>query len=332
MKIFITGATGLLGGNLVRHLWSKGERDLRVLVRASSKTLAIDDLQVERVPGDIRDPGSLAAAVSGVEQVHHCAASISQWQGNRRQSYEINVNGTVNVMEACLKAGVKRVVYVSTVDTLGFSSRENPADENWPEHQSMARMKNPYFDSKYDAEQEAKKFLSKGLDLVIVKPTTMIGEWDVKPATGQLIIPAARGLVKVYPGDGGGSFVDALDVCEGMRLAMQKGRTGEAYILGNERGNMTYREFFAMVAGLAGKSPPWIRMPKAIALLAGYAADAAGAVFRFEAEFNSSVARIAYANHYFTSRKAIAELGMPQSGIEGAVKRAVAWFTKYGYL
>jgi dihydroflavonol-4-reductase len=302
-----------------------------VLVRKDSKTLALDNLQVERVNGDLRDRESLARALEGADQVYHCAASVSQWRPNLKSSCEINVNGTINVLEESLNAKVKRVVYVSTVDTLGLSSLENPADENWPEHESMAKFHNPYVETKYEAEQEAKKFSSQGLDLVIVKPTYMIGEWDAKPSSGQMIVQVAKGRAAAYPG-GGNNFVDVLDVCEGMRLAMEKGKSGEIYILANDRGNMTYKDFFTLVAKTVGKSPPKFQIPYPAAVMAGYVFDMLGKMLGFEPDVNSVTAKMGYAPHYFTCKKAIRELGIPQSPIEGAVKRAFAWFTKHGYL
>jgi dihydroflavonol-4-reductase len=195
----------------------------------------------------------------------------------------------------------------------------------------MAKYGNPYFDTKYEAEQKAKEFLKRGLDLVIVKPTTMFGEWDLKPSSGQFIVQVAKGRAPGYPG-GGSNFVDVLDVVEGMRLAMDKGKTGESYILGNEQGNMTYGAFLTLIAKIAGKKPPSFRIPYLVAVLGGYLFDVAGRIFRFEPDVNSVTAKIGYAPHYFTAKKAIRELGMPQSKIEDAVARAVAWFTKHGYL
>jgi len=331
MKILLTGASGLLGGNLVRHLWFQGERDLRVLLRKSSRALALMDLDVEVVYGDLRDSASLDRAMEGVSLVYHCAALVSQWKPNYKKCYETNVQGTINVMTSAIKAGVKRVVYVSTVDTLGLSSLSNPADENWQEHESMARYGSPYTDTKYEAEKQAKQFLAKGLDLVIVKPTYMIGEWDIKPTSGQMIVQICKGRAPGYPG-GGNNFVDVLDVCEGMRLAMEKGKRGEDYILANESGNMTYQEFFTLVAKIAGVKPPVFKIPYSFAVLSGYIFDVLGRVFKFEPDINSVTARMGYADHYFTAKKAIAELGIPQTPIENAIKRAIAWFTRYGYL
>ncbi len=315
----------------MRHLWNTGARELRVLVRIKSKAPAVDDLQVERVPGDICEPDSLARALEGVAYVYHCAASTSQWRPLFDAIRRTNVEGTKNILNASLKAGVKRVLYVSTVDTLGISSLKNPADENWPEHDSIARYKNPYADTKYEAELQAKKFLDKGIDLIVVKPTYMIGEWDAKPSSGQMILQIARGRAIAFPG-GGNNFVDVLDVCEGLRLAMEKGKSGEDYILANEQGNMSYKDFFTLTAKVAGVNPPKFKIPYAAAVLGGYVNDVAGRLFRFSPDVNSVTAKMGYASHYFSGRKAIHELGMPQSPIEPAVKRAIVWFKKYGYL
>ncbi len=330
MKTFITGATGLVGGNLVRTLYSKGGAKLRVLVRERSKTLAVDGLEVERVSGDIRDRASIDKAMEGCERVYHCAASVSQWRPNLEMMKVVNIQGTVNVLEAALAAGVKRVVYVSTVDTLGLSSMDNPADETC-EHDSMAAFRNPYVDTKYEAEQRALEIAHKGLDLVIVKPTYMIGEWDVKPTSGQMIIQVAKGRAAGYT-TGGNNFVDVLDVCEGMILAMEKGASGESYILANSESNLTYREMFTRIAEVVGARPPGFAIPYPVAVAAGYALDVVGRLLGFEPDINSITAKMGFAPHYFTPKKAIEELGMPQSPIEGAIRRAFEWFKKYGYL
>jgi dihydroflavonol-4-reductase len=159
----------------------------------------------------------------------------------------------------------------------------------------------------------------------------MIGEWDVKPSSGQMIIQVAKGRAKGYT-TGGNNFVDVLDVCEGMILAMEKGRKGEAYIMANRDGNLTYREMFTKIAEIVGVRPPAFPVPYSVALLGGYALDVAGRMFGFEPDVNSVTARMGFASHYFTPRKAIEELGIPQSPIEGAVKRAYDWFKKSGYL
>jgi dihydroflavonol-4-reductase len=324
MKTLITGVTGLLGGNLVRLMAERGESELRVLVRENSNRAALSGLDVELCYGDIRDRPAVERAVQGCDHAVHCAASVSQWQPNRAMMHEINVIGTVNVLEAARAAGVKRAVYVSTVDTLGLSSRDRPADETW-EHESMAAFHNPYADTKYEAEQRALAIAGQGLDLVIVKPTYMIGAYDVKPTSGQMIIQVAKGRAPAYPG-GGNNFVDVLDVAAGIVLAMSKGRSGESYILANRDGNLTYGEMFTLIARVVGVSPPRFRIPYPVALASGYLFDGLGRVLRLEPDVNSVTARMGYAPHYFTPAKAIAELGLPQSPLEPAIRRAYEWF------
>jgi len=324
MKIMITGATGLLGGNIARVLALEAGAQVRALVRKNSNRAALAGLGAEEVEGDIRDRGSVRRAVAGCEAVVHCAASVSQWRPNLPEMRRINVEGTANVLEEALAAGVRRVVYVSTVDTLGLSSRERPADET-AEHASMAAFRNPYVDTKFEAEQRALEIGARGLDLVIVKPTYMIGEWDVKPTSGQMVVEVAKGRAVGCPG-GGNNFVDVLDVARGVWLALEKGRRGEAYILANAEGNLTYREFFTLVARVTGRRPPFFGIPYPVALGAGYVMDVAGRLLGREPDVNSVTARMGYAPHYFTPAKAVRELGLPQSPLEGAVRRAVDWF------
>ncbi|HUT55582.1 MAG TPA: NAD-dependent epimerase/dehydratase family protein [bacterium] len=328
MKTLITGATGLLGGNTLRLMAREKRFELRALVRENGNRAAFEGVEAELAPGDIRDRASVDRAVKGCDYVVHCAASVSQWRPNLAMMRQVNVQGTRNVLTAALDAGVKRVVYVSTVDTLGLSSREHPADESC-EHESMAAFGNPYIDTKYEAEQAALKIAAKGLDLVIVKPTYMIGEWDVKPTSGQMVIQVAKGRAPGYPG-GGNNFVDVLDVAHGIILALDKGRSSESYILANQDGNLTYREMFTLIARVAGVRPPFFRIPCPLALAAGYGFDLAGRAFGFEPDVNSVTARMGYAPHYFTSKKAIRELGLPQSPLEPAVKRAMEWFRARG--
>jgi len=330
MKHLVTGASGLLGGNLVRHIAATKAGRLRVLARENSDLSSLEGIEAEVMRGDIRDRESVDRAVRGCDRVVHCAASVSQWRPNLGWMYEVNVGGTVNVLEAALEAGVERAVYVSTVDTLGLSSRENPADEGWG-HESMARFKNPYVDTKYEAELRALDILKRGLDLVIVKPTYMIGEWDTKPTSGQMIIETAKGRVIGYPG-GGNNFVDVLDVARGIMLAFDKGRTGESYILGNAEGNLTYKEMLTLIASVVGVRPPLFRIPYPLALAGGYMMDIAGRLTGREPDVNSVTARMGYADHYFTPAKAIKELGLPQSPLAPAVERAYRWFKRRGML
>lgn len=324
MKILITGTTGLLGGNLVRVMAGRDYGEIRVLVREKSNRAALEGLDVELIYGDLRDPDSITKALKGCSQLIHCAASVSQWRPNLAMMRKVNIEGTKNILEAALEEGVERALYVSTVDTLGLSSIERPADET-REHESMAAFRNPYVDTKYEAEQRALEIGKKGLDLVIVKPTYMIGEYDVKPTSGQMVIEVAKGRAIGYPG-GGNNFVDVLDVVEGILLALEKGASGESYILANQDGNLTYREMFTLIAKVVGARPPLFKIPYPLAVGAGHAFDLAGKILGFEPDVNSVTAKMGYAPHYFTPQKAIQELAIPQSPIEEAVKRSYMWF------
>jgi dihydroflavonol-4-reductase len=330
MRTLITGTTGILGGNLLRLMAGRGDSELRATVRERSNRASHEGLEVEQVLGDIRDREAMRKAVRGCDRVIHCAASTSLWRPNLPMMREVNVEGTRNVLEAALEAGAQRVVYVSTVDTLGLAERGTPGDET-TEWGRMADFKNPYFETKMEAEKVALEIAARGLEVIIVNPTFMIGEWDVKPSSGQMIIEVARGRVAVYP-DGGQNFVDVLDVAQGILLAMEKGRPGEKYVLANKDGNMTYRDFWTLVAKVVGVRPPRIRVPYAAAVIGGYVFDAVGRLFGIEPDVNSSSARFSYETHYFNPQKAIRELGLPQSPIEPAIKRAYEWFKSRGMI
>ena len=314
----------------MREMAARGDTEIRVLVRENSDRSALEGLDVEEVLGDIRDRDSMAKAVKGCGRVFHCAASVSQWRPNLPLMKDINISGTENVLSAALDEGVERVLYVSTVDTLGLSSKEDPADENC-EHESMAAFRNPYIDTKYEAEQRALAINKKGLDLVIIKPTYMIGEWDTKPTSGQMIVEVAKGRA-VGCTTGGNNFVDVLDVARGALIAMDKGKNGESYILANRDGNLTYCEMFTKIASVVGARPPKFKIPYPLAVGMGYVFDVAGRALGLEPDLNSVTAKMGYAPHYFTPEKAIRELGVPQSPLEPAIDRAYHWLKQKGMI
>ncbi len=328
-KVLVTGATGLVGGNLTRLLvQEKGER-VKVLVRESSKTLALDDLDVERVSGDITDPSSLARAMEGCDRVYHAAAVVSMWNGLLDAMRRVNVGGTVNVMQAAMDAGVERVVHVSTNGVIGMRSRGNPADETVPF--VYEQYGNAYSLTKREAHDTALTFAGKGLDVVIGCPTYMFGAWDVRPTSGKMILESKAGRVLFYP-PGGNNIVDVLDVCRGLILACEKGRKGEAYLLANREGNLSFREIFTLIAEVIGSRRPIGPMPGWLLMGVGYTADAWGKLTGRAPEINSASVRLSFRPQYFTPKKAIDELGMPQSPVAEAIRRAFEWFGEYGYL
>jgi len=327
-KILVTGATGLLGGNLVRVLAKKGER-IRVLTRSTSNTKAIDDLDVERVEGDITDRASLSAAMKGCDRVYHCAALVSMWYGYLEAMRKINVAGAVNVFEEAMAAGVQRVVHVSTVDAIGMRTRANPADEqvSW----SYDQYKNAYALTKHEAQEKAFAYARKGLPVVVVNPTYMIGAYDVKPSSGRMILECKAGKT-VFATSGGNNFVDVLDVTHAMIAACEHGKPGEPYILANADGNMTYREIFTLIAETVDGTRPRLAMPRSVAMAAGGLLSGLSRLTGKPTELGLPSVFMGYQPHYFTPAKAVRELDMPQSLVRDAIKRAYDWFVTNGYV
>jgi dihydroflavonol-4-reductase len=326
MKVFVTGASGFVGWHLVQALLGRGD-EVRCLVRASSRSL-LDGLPVEPVIGDLTDPASVRRGITGVEAVYHCAADYRLFVPVPAAMYAANVEGTRTVLAAAAEAGVRRVVYTSTVGALGTAAGGAPADERTPV--GLSDMVGHYKRSKYLAERVADEWVSKGLPVVIVNPSTPVGERDVKPtATGRLILDFLRGRIPAYV-DTGLNLVDVRDVAAGHILAMEHGRIGEKYILGHR--DMTLKEILATLAALAGRPAPRLRMPHWVPLTVaaidtGFA-RLRGGVPRFELD----AVRLSRKKMYFSPARAVRELGLPQTPVEEPLRRAVDWFRAQGYL
>ncbi len=337
-KILVTGATGLAGGNLVRELVRRGEA-VRVLVRKSSNLRAIKDLpSVERFHGDILDRESLERAHQGVEEVYHCAAMVSMWVPDRGQMQGINVDGTENVLHAACRKGVRRVVHMSTVDAIGFHTPDGWGRKEKPSHEGVPYQNDwlniPYMQTKEHAQRIALDYArQEKVEVVVVNPTFMLGPHDIKPSSGTMIIQVAQKRAMGYP-TGGNNFVDVRDVVAGTITAMEKGRTGELYILGHE--NLTYKEVFSRIARIVGTAPPRFRIPRAAALAVGAMGTLYGKLFgrcgASPENVNLASVRMGFIDHYFDPSKAVRELAMPQTPIDTAVKDAHTWFMENGYL
>lgn len=332
-KNFVTGATGLVGGNLARELSSRGE-EVRVLVRRNSKTLAIEGLKgVECVLGDITNPASLREGMKGCDRVYHCAADVRMWIVPMDEMRRVNVQGPMNVFEAARSCGIRRVVHVSTVDAIGFSTpdgwgtRAKPSTESVPYQND--RFSIPYMVTKYEAQQIAQAMNGKGIEIVIVNPTFMLGPWDVKPSSGAIILEVARGVAKGYT-TGGNNVVHIGDVVDAMITAMEKGRPGELYILGNE--NLSYNEIFTKIAKVVGVPPPKFAIPKAVSLIGGFFGTLYGQIAGSTPNINHLTANMGYIEHYFDSSKAVRELNMKQTPVTVAIEDAYRWFIDHGYI
>jgi dihydroflavonol-4-reductase len=326
MKVLVTGATGFIGGNLGRQLWEKGY-EVKALVRPGSNRLAIEDTGIQQVTGDILDRDSVDRAVEGCEAVFHCAAAYTFWSPDPDLIYRTNVDGTVNVLNAALKAGVSRVVYTSTVSTIGLPDWELATEETEADPTHLA---GNYKKSKYQAELVALEMVTRGLPVVVVNPTTPVGSWDVKPTpTGRMVLDFLLGRIPAYI-DTGMNLVDVEDVAAGHILAMERGQAGQRYLLGNR--NVSLKEVFSMLEDSTGLTAPKWKAPYWLVMGAGYVDELLeGKLLKREPRIPLEGLKVSRTPMYVSCQKAITELGQPQSSVEGALQRAITWFNDYGY-
>jgi dihydroflavonol-4-reductase len=323
----VTGGTGFIGTHVVRALLARGGL-VRCLVRPGGRRDNLDGLPVELAPGDLTDPASLARAAAGIDTLYHCAADYRLWARDPDELVRCNVAGTENVLRAAADAGARRVVYTSSVGALGLTADGSPADERTPVRRED--VVGNYKRSKFDAERVAEGWAARGLPVVIVNPSTPVGERDVRPTpTGQMIVDFLAGRIPAYV-DTGLNLVDVRDVAAGHLLAKEKGRVGEKYILGNR--NMTLREILETLARLTGRAAPRVRLPHAIPLAAAAAATFVANVTGRAPRVSLESVRMSRKRMFFDSSRAVRELGLPQTPVEDALARAVAWFRDNGYV
>jgi dihydroflavonol-4-reductase len=323
----VTGGTGFIGSAVVRHLAAGGHR-VRVLARGGSDRRLLADLPVEIVEGDLTDAVSLRRSSHGCGWLFHVAAFYSLWARDRRLFYDINVEGTRRILQAAAEAGASRVVYTSTVGALGIPKNGSAGTEETPV--SLADMVGDYKRSKFLAEEVARDFARQGLPVVIVNPSAPVGPRDIKPTpTGQMIVDFLRGRMWAYL-ETGLNLVDVEDVAAGHLLAAERGKVGERYILGGR--NLTLREIFEILARVTGIRPPRLKVtPGLILPLARVSEWVADHLTGRPPLIAVDAVRMARKTMFFDCAKAIRELGMPQSPVEGALDRAVCWFREHGY-
>jgi dihydroflavonol-4-reductase len=326
MKKLVTGSTGFIGSAITRELIKNGE-EVKVLIRKTSDTRNIDNLEVEKVYGDIRDVDSMRSALKGCDTLFLTAAYFAHWAPNPKLLYEVNVGGTKASLQAALEADIEKVVYTSTNNAIAASgptpATEEKAFNYW-------ESKDHYSMSKYIAENEARMFISKGLPLVIVNPTLVIGINDIKPTpSGQMIIDVVK---KKMPGyiDGGINIIDVEDVAQGHILAVTKGKVGDRYLLGNR--NVTVYEYLKLIADIAGVKPPAIKLPYKFALALGHIFELGSYITKKPPVVTASEVRIGKMTEWYDCSKAVNELGLPQTPIETTIKKAINWFKENGYI
>ena len=327
MKCFVTGATGFLGSHVARQLLKQGA-ELRLLVRPTSRTDNIDGLPLERVIGDLRDVASLKRGMDGCEYVFHVAADYRLWSVNGQELYDSNVDGTRNILKAARESGARRVVYTSSVATMGFGDNGRMTNESTPV--TLANMIGDYKRSKFMAEQLVLGAARGGQDVVVVNPTTPIGERDIKPTpTGRIVVDFLKRKFPAYV-DTGLNLVDVIDCADGHLLAMEKGVPGERYILGGE--NLTLKQILDKLAAITGLPSPSIRMPYAVAYATGVVDTlVTGKMRQREPRVTLDSVRMGRKKMFVTSAKAERELGWNPAPVDAALRRAVDWFRANGY-
>ena len=326
MKVLVTGATGFIGGNVARALVTRGHQ-VKALVRPDSSSLNIDDTGIETALGDVRDRASVARALEGCQGVVHCAALYTFWSRDPRLTYEVNVAGTRTVLDEALRAGVGRCVHTSTVSTIGIPHGGLGTEADHPLERDLV---GHYKRSKHQAEVEAMRLAQQGLPVVVVNPTYPVGPWDVKPTpTGRVVLDYMMGRIPAYINTGM-NLVDVEDVAEGHALALEKGVPGERYLLGNQ--NMTLGAMFGLLEGITGRRAPKLRLPLWMALGAGYVDELVeGRMLGRKPRIPLEGVKVSRKPMYVSCEKAVRELGLAQSPVQGALEKAVKWFRDYGY-
>jgi dihydroflavonol-4-reductase len=326
MDVLVTGATGFVGANVARLLVADGYR-VRVLARPSSSLEALSGCRVEIFRGDILDPQALAPALAGCGLVFHVAADYRLWAKDAREIYRNNVDGTRSVLEACARARVGRVVYTSSLGTIGLPSDGSPGTETTPV--TLEDMIGDYKRSKFLAERVAEEFAAAGLPVVIVNPSNPIGPWEVKPTpTGRLVLDYLLGRTFATL-DTGLNLIHVADVARGHLLAARLGRVGERYILGAE--NLSLSGIFRMLERVTGIRAPRLRLPYRLVYLLALANEGLARATGHPPRVPLSGVRMARKHMYVSADKAVRELGLFQTPVEQALRDAVDWFVAHGY-
>ena len=326
-RALVTGATGFVGAAVARALLAEGWQ-VRALVRAGSDRRNVAALAVEQAVGDLTDAASLERALEGCDAAFHVAADYRLWAPRPQELYRANVDGTGHLLDAARRAGVRRIVYTSSVATVGLPADGRPGAEDTPA--ALADMIGHYKRSKFLAEERARDAAARGVPVVIVNPSTPIGPGDVKPTpTGQIVLDAARGRTPAYV-DTGLNIVHVDDVAAGHLLAFHRGRVGERYILGGD--DMTLRQILTLIAQLVGRRPPRVRLPHSAVLPVAYVAELYARLTGRPTRVTVEGVRMARKRMFFSSAKAVRELGYRWRPPPQAFADALRWFRENGYL
>ncbi len=326
MKVLITGADGMLGSNLTRELLSRGHQ-VKAFLLPNSPSKSLDGLAIEKVTGNILKLEELEKAMQGCDAMVHAAANTNIWPSRSEIVRKVNIDGTKNVIAAALNAKLKRLVYIGTANSFGFGSKESPGDETRSYQSSKYGL--DYMDSKYDAQQLVLKAVKeKQLPALIVNPTFMFGPYDSKPGAGAMIIAIYQQKVPGFA-QGGRNYIYVKDVAIAIANGLVQGKVGECYIAGNE--NLNYQEAFSKIAKVTGVKAPSIKIAPVFSKAYGMLGSMYGSVFKTTPKVSYAMAQISSDGHYFSAKKAVSELGMPQTDIEIAIKECFDWLKANGY-
>ena len=323
-EFLVTGATGLVGNNVVRILLEQG-RTVRVLRRENSSTRPFEGLTVETAIGDIRDPATVRNACRDVSTVIHAAGQVHIGRTGLAQARDVNVTGTLHVADAAQAVGA-RMIHVSSVDALGLGSRDVPADEETPLGDTVLC---PYVVTKREAEAELLHRVADGLDAVIVNPGCMLGPWDWSPSSGRMLLSVVAGKAAFAP-RGANSYAHVVDVAAGIVAAAERGQTGRRYILAGE--SLDYFEAWTILAEVTGARKPICRVGPLIMILAGAFADLRTKISGHEGDINSASIAMSRLPKYYSSDRAQRELGYQSRSLRQAATDAWDWFQRFGYV
>ena len=329
MTALVTGATGFVGSAVARALIADGEA-VRVLARPNGDRRNLDGLELEVVEGDLNDPSSLARAAAGCSVVFHVAADYRLWTRNPDEMIRTNVEGSRALIRAACEAGAERIIYTSSVATLGINKDGTPSDENTPS--TEADMIGDYKRSKFLAEETVHAIIREdGAPVVIVNPSAPVGPNDIKPTpTGRMIVEAAAGRMPAFV-DTGLNVVHVDDVAAGHLLAWKQGVLGERYVLGGE--DMKLADILAAIARICNRKPPTLRIPHGAIMPIAYIAEAWTRLTGGSEPFVTvDGIRMARKKMYFSSAKAERDLGYKARPVQQAFEDAVTWFREKGYL
>ena len=326
MKVLVTGANGLLGSNLLRKLIHKNYTS-KAFVRESSNLLSIQDLDIEITKGNLLNPDSIREAIANCNVVVHAAANTAQWPNDFENYKRINIDATQLILEESLRAGVSKFIFVSSANAFSPGSKDFPGNENSAFTEAQA--KSGYMRSKYEAQKLVLEFANEHqFPAIVVNPTFMLGKYDLKPSSGQMLLMAHKKWMPCPPG--GKNFIHVEDVATGIINAIEKGKNGSSYLLANE--NLSYQEFFAKMKAVCGFPKQLIRIPKTFISAAGLAGNTYERIGNAPAKLNRVNAKLLVADNYYSNKKSIQELQLPQTPIENAIKDALEWFKENGYL